>query len=92
MPQVLGLSLLKNLQPSLTYLKEQIGVQSCVESCADFPSILVYSLEGRIKPRVEELKRRGFEPRFVQPYVLGLGEERWKKWLEKQGMTWTINN
>ena len=91
MPQVLGLSLEKNLKPSLEYLREEIGEASLRESCKEFPSVLVYSLEGRVRPRVEELKRRGFEPRFVQVYVLGLGEERWKKWLEKQGETWTIN-
>jgi len=59
MPQVLGLGLNGNIKATVQYyLDVGVGVGQLGEAVMDSPSLLAYSLEGRIKPRVREMEER----------------------------------
>jgi hypothetical protein len=58
-PVLLGLSIPTNLGPTLDFHKECIGVEGTNQLLARNPVLLMASLERRLKPRLEQLKRGG---------------------------------
>lgn len=67
-PCLLGCSITKNLDPKVSFLRENLGasiddLRAALVSC---PSLLGYSLERRIRPRVSVLLERKISPEFSQ--------------------------
>ena len=90
MPQVLGLALDENIRATVEfYLAKGLSREELGEALSESPSLLAYSLEKRIKPRVREMEDMGIELRYCPLYVIGLCETQWRKWLEGQEGTWT---
>ena len=54
------------------------------------PALLAYSLEGRIRPRIEELAGLGMGLRFVAPHLIGLSPSKYREWVDRQSADWTI--
>jgi hypothetical protein len=55
-PSMLGCSISTNLEPTLDFYKECIGIEGTKELLARNPALLTYSLESRLKPRLEQLR------------------------------------
>jgi mTERF domain-containing protein len=55
-PPLLGCSIPINLEPTLDFYKECIGIEGTKQLLARNPSLFGYSLESRLKPRLEQLK------------------------------------
>jgi len=92
MPQVLGLALEGNIKLTVEYYLEQgcdVGMMG--EVFLENPSLLMYSLEGRIKPRVREMEEKGILVKYAPLYLVGRPEKTWKRWIETQGGTWSVN-
>ena len=72
LPAVLGLSFEKNLLPKLDFLQEECCLTGEVKELRDrivtAPAMLSYSLEGRLRPRVELCKSLDVPTTFVFSY------------------------
>jgi mTERF domain-containing protein len=67
MPTLLVLSVSKNLEPKRTYLFEAFGDDRAAVKAAvlRLPTLLGYSLEKRIRPRVEAILERKLDPSII---------------------------
>eukprot|EP00547_Thalassionema_nitzschioides_P005157 CAMPEP_0194215926 /NCGR_PEP_ID=MMETSP0156-20130528/18058_1 /TAXON_ID=33649 /ORGANISM="Thalassionema nitzschioides, Strain L26-B" /LENGTH=119 /DNA_ID=CAMNT_0038944571 /DNA_START=769 /DNA_END=1128 /DNA_ORIENTATION=- len=62
MPTLLGCSVQSNLEPTLDFCIEAIGIdKNVIEIIEQHPSILGYSLEKRLKPRLKEARKANME-------------------------------
>jgi hypothetical protein len=55
LPSLLNLNIETNLQPKVDYLVKRLGHDQFAVAVMNFPPLLGYSLEKRIKPRVEQM-------------------------------------
>ena len=55
MPTLLNLSVGGNLGPKVDYLRDKLGQEELSQSLQRLPTLLGYSLEKRIKPRLEAI-------------------------------------
>jgi hypothetical protein len=55
-PSILGSSIPTNLEPTLDFYQECIGIEGTKRLLAGSPRLLMASLESRLKPRLEQLK------------------------------------
>jgi hypothetical protein len=55
-PSILGSSIPTNLEPTLDFCKECIGIEGTKQLLSRNPRLLMASLESRLKPRLEQLK------------------------------------
>lgn len=94
-PQVLGLSLEKNLTPKIKYFLDfDDGGGLTVQELKDFvlyqPALLAYSLSTRIKPRVQRMKDNSIKLAYSPPSVMSLTDSKFDAWLQTQISTWSI--
>ena len=80
MPQLLGLSLEHNLQPKITFLKNEIGLVKLKEFVVYQPALLAYSLEKRIRVRIEKMKEKGICFGYCQPYLMSVSDAKFDSW------------
>jgi hypothetical protein len=86
-PQVLGLSIKKNLKPKIDFLSrsaENGGAGLSKEQLKEFvlyqPSLLAYSLEARIKPRIKRLSDSGVSFEYCPPYLMSYSNLKFEQW------------
>ena len=82
MPTLLLCNVERNLQPKINYLKSQLGSKTTREVILIQPSLLGYSLEKRIKPRLQRLTQEGYNPRKITS-ILPLSENKFQDWINK---------
>lgn len=84
MPSLLGLNIERNLQHKLDYLKSSFGAESILrDSVLRCPSLLGYSLDNRIKPRVEAIIDAGLDPSSI---TVGIPKKQaaFETWLQSR--------
>jgi hypothetical protein len=59
MPPILGCSIETNLEPTINFYEECVGLDAARTLIAKKPSLLGYSLEKRLKPRLAEFQEAG---------------------------------
>ena len=80
MPTLLYLSIENNLEPKAKYLREQLGSEELSYALARQPSLLAYSLEKRIKPRLERIQEVGADGGSLTVGI-PMKEENFENWL-----------
>lgn len=58
-PQILGLSVEKNIQPTMNFYETLVGESLPKQFILGSPSFLGYSLEKRLKPRLDGVRSTG---------------------------------
>lgn len=61
MPSLLYLNIEKNLEPKVEYLRSRLGSEELCQALDRLPNLLAYSLENRIKPRLEMILDAGVD-------------------------------
>jgi len=81
MPSLLHLNIERNLEPKVMYLRSQLGDEGLSAALQRMPMLLAYSLEKRIRPRMEMVLGAGLEGGAI---TVGIpkGEEAFCRWLE----------
>lgn len=84
-PSLIGCSPTRNLAPKLSFLRGILkasieDIRTAVVSC---PSLLGYSLESRIRPRVSLMIERGIDPQFTKHKWLltTISEDKFEDWM-----------
>jgi mTERF domain-containing protein len=83
LPSILNLSIERNLQPKVEYLGDRLGEEELSSALMCCPTLLGYSLENRIRPRLEQILAAGVEGRKITT-VIPLKEEAFNVWLESR--------
>jgi len=95
-PQVLGLSLEKNLQPTIEFLLSEDGAELDVKYLKYFvlyqPALLAYSLDNRIRPRIRRMKASGISFAYSPPTIMSYTNNAFDEWLEDQTASWSISD
>jgi mTERF domain-containing protein len=79
-PQLLGLSVDQNLRPTCQFLLENMSLEQLREFCLYQPSLLAYSLEGRLRPRIERMRENAIFFGYSPPYLMSLSDEKFQQW------------
>jgi hypothetical protein len=79
-PQLLGLSIEQNLNPKCHFLLENMSLEQLREFCLYQPSLLAYSLEGRLRPRIELMRSYAIAIGYSPPYLMSLSDEKFQQW------------
>jgi mTERF len=79
-PQLLGLAVDQNLRPKCQFLLETMSLEQLREFCLYQPSLLAYSLEGRLRPRIERMKDNAIYFGYSPPYLMSLSDEKFQQW------------
>jgi hypothetical protein len=85
-PQLLGLSLEKNLKPKVEFLLGApnhgagLSKDELRELIAYQPALLAYSLSKRIRPRIETMQRHGISFSFVPSYIMSMSNSKFDRW------------
>ena len=58
-PSIVGLNIESNLEPTIEFFENLIGVYEVKEFLLKDPSFLTRSLEKRLKPRLAEVRKAG---------------------------------
>jgi mTERF domain-containing protein len=84
MPNLLLLSIDKNLQPKISYLLGAFDGNTDVLRAAvvRLPTLLGYSLDKRIIPRMEAIQKAGIDEPGCITVGIPMKEERFQQWLE----------
>jgi hypothetical protein len=95
-PQILGLSVEKNLTPKIEYLLDkENGGGLTTQELKDFvlyqPALLAYSLTSRIKPRVKKMNDSFIRLSYSPPSIMSLTDAKFDAWLQTQTSTWSIH-
>jgi mTERF domain-containing protein len=88
MPSLLKCSLKGNLSPKLEYLRQAFNnsLDEVRDAILLQPTLLGYSLEKRIRPRMEKILKSGLQPKKIT-IAITLREDRFESWLESQNMS-----
>jgi len=86
-PQVLGLGIEQNLRAKVDFLlldSESGGAGLTRAELKEFvlyqPALLAYSLEARIKPRIERLKENSISFSYAPPYLMSYSNVKFDQW------------
>jgi len=79
-PQLLGLSIGQNIQPKLIFLLQHLTMEQLKEFIAYQPSLLAYSLENRLRPRIELLQKNAIAFGYSPPYLMSLTDTKFQQW------------
>lgn len=95
-PQILGLSVEKNLKPKISFLLDkEDGGGLTKQELKDFvlyqPALLAYSLSTRIKPRVMKMNEVSIRLSYSPPSIMSLTNTKFDSWLQTQTSTWSIS-
>jgi len=82
MPTIICLSANKTLTPKLDYLKQTFpNNQILKESIIKQPTLIGYSLDGRLRPRMQRLINAGI-PAHKITVGISMSEDKFEKWIE----------
>ena len=94
-PQLLGLSLEGNLRPTVQFFLSDDGADLTVSQLGYFvsyqPALLAYSLEKRIRPRIDRMRDAGIRLEYSPPVIMSYTDSKFDIWLEQQTTTWSIS-
>ena len=90
LPTLLALSVVNNLRPKVTYLREQLGQEELSNALLRMPALLGYSLDKRIRPRLEKMQKYKI-PSQKLTVAITLKEDDFIQWLDRQIQTRTNN-
>ena len=79
-PQVLGLSVDQNLEPTIDFYRTCMTEKQLKDFFLYQPSLLAYSLEKRIKPRIEILQATGIEFAYSPPSLMSFTDYKFQQW------------
>lgn len=79
-PQVLGLSIEQNLKPKLAFLLQHLTMEQLREFIAYQPSLLAYSLENRLRPRIDLMEKNGIAIGYSPRYLMSLTDAKFHQW------------
>ena len=83
LPTLLTLSIDKNLRPKVEYLRDKLGQEELSSALLRMPPLLGYSLENRIKPRLEGMYDAKI-PLGKITQAITLKQDAFETWLERQ--------
>lgn len=83
LPTLLALSIENNLSPKVDYLRGRLGQEELSNAMLRMPALLGYSLEKRIRPRMEKLVDVKLPPGKIT-VAITLREDLFDEWLERQ--------
>jgi len=79
-PTLFHCSVDTNLVPTFEFYERCIGTRETQELLRSYPTLLCYSLERRLKPRLEEVKNLGLEVDSAMLMRMGqYTEDQWRK-------------
>ncbi|KAL7575940.1 hypothetical protein ACA910_000736 [Epithemia clementina (nom. ined.)] len=83
MPRLLVLNVDQNLKPKVLFLREafQGNLEVLRAAVVRLPALLGYSLEGRIRPRMESILRHGLPPSSITVGI-PMRQDKFESWLE----------
>jgi hypothetical protein len=85
MPSLLGFSIADNLEPTIKFYEDCVGLNATRNLILQHPSMISYSLEKRLKPRLAEAQEAGI---FIDTGILSLlakyTDDLWSKSLAFQ--------
>jgi mTERF domain-containing protein len=81
MPTLLYLSIDNNLSPKVEYLQQKLGSEELSSALGRQPTLLAYSLEKRIKPRLEKILEAGVDGGSLTVGI-PMKEEAFESWLQ----------
>mmetsp|Transcript_23671 Transcript_23671/g.40149 ORF Transcript_23671/g.40149 Transcript_23671/m.40149 type:complete len:93 (+) Transcript_23671:3-281(+) len=90
-PQMLGLGTEKNLKPKIAFLRSRLSEQDLKEFVLYQPSLLAYSLDKRIRPRVEAMEKLSISLAYSPPYLMCLTDQKFEHWLSNQSDSWSAS-
>lgn len=79
-PQILGLSINYNLKPTIEFYSTCLTKAELKEFFLYQPSLLAYSLEKRIRPRIELMNAKGIAFAYSPPYLMSLSDDKFQQW------------
>jgi mTERF domain-containing protein len=82
LPSLLNLNIETNLQPKVEYLRRSLGQQELSHALMRMPTLLGYSLENRIRPRMEQILAAGVEGGKITSGI-PMKDEVFVRWLER---------
>jgi len=82
LPSVLNLNI-QTLKDKVEYLRERLGQEELSRALLRCPALLGYSLEGRIKPRLEQMLMGGV-PAGKITGAISLKEDNFKLWVKRR--------
>jgi len=80
---VLQIVVEKNLEPKVNYLRDRLGQEELSSALLRLPPLLGYSLEKRIRPRLELILEAGVPGKRIT-VAITLKEDSFHVWLTKQ--------
>jgi mTERF domain-containing protein, mitochondrial len=81
MPTLLLLSVDTNLSPKVHYLRERLGAEELFHSVHRLPTLLGYSLEKRIRPRLEAILAAGVDGSSIT-IGIPMSQDKFEAWLQ----------
>lgn len=87
-PSLLGCSQTRNLAPKFSFFREVLkaSVGEIRVAVVTTPSLLGYSLDHRICPRVTRMLERGVDPNFAEHRWLltATSEKKFEQWMKEK--------
>lgn len=79
-PQVLGLSVEQNLEKKVDFLLDFLTLEELQDFLLYQPSLLAYSLENRLRPRLELMKQHDISFAYSPRYLMSLSNAKFEQW------------
>lgn len=85
-PQILGLSVERNMRPKIQYLLQEpssgagLSKDELRQMITYQPAILAYSLSERIRPRIETMRKHDISFSFAPFYIMSMSDEKFGDW------------
>ena len=79
-PQVLGLAVEANLQPKIQFLRQYLTEDKLKEFVLYQPSLLAYSMENRLRPRIRKMTEASISLAYSPLYIMGLTDSKFEHW------------
>lgn len=83
LPSLLNLNVDGNLRPKVEFLRDCLGQEEFARTVVNFPTLLGYSLEKRIRPRVERMISSGV-PLSKLNYVIVKTDDVFDEWMDRR--------
>lgn len=91
-PQILGLSVMNNLDPTISFLKTILEDDQLRDFVLYQPALLAYSLENRIRPRIAQMKEVDISFAYAPAYLMSLPDVKFQQWLTMQSSSWSLTS
>lgn len=79
-PQLMGLSILNNLEPTIGFLRTCLSTEQLRDFVLYQPALLAYSLEQRIRPRLEQMNDLDIAFAYAPAYLMSMSDSKFQEW------------